>query len=539
MKRNLYILFILSIFSFNAFAVEISVLNKINVLLAEIVNEPNDSIKIEKLLTIVDLCPDTAPQRLEFAQKALEIAEKIKWQAGIGTCNFYMGLYYFFNQKQDLAIQTFLSAAENTDDPAIMVDSYGLISNLYSWRKEHDMAIKYAVQGWHAIENSDLLVLKGNANVYMGDAYRYKGDRDKADAHYLEASRLFDQDTSNTYLLTRISYLHTLRKTTTDDIYFVLRYALGMKYVYAYASNLERQLFTISLMKIATAYSDSGKNELINELELENKQKQTRLYIIGIILLLLMATILIWQNYKRKQANDKLAKANEELEKANEMKALFFGILNHDLRKPVAGLINYLQLKKAAPEMINPEDAVKFEQKTMDMTQSLLENMEDLLFWCKDQMQSFTPEFVTVNVSDLFSSMQDFFRYEQECLIDFEMPVKKLEIKTDLNYLKTIMRNLTSNACKSVMNIKDGKIEWSAKQDQQTIVLMIRDNGSGITDEKMNILKGKTVHNAKDGLGLQIVRDLSKTIHCEIEVESLPGQGSTFFLIFKENMIEI
>lgn len=100
--------------------------------------------------------------------------------------------------------------------------------------------------------------------------------------------------------------------------------------------------------------------------------------------------MLFLQIYKR-------SKTNKKLVEANEIRARFFSILNHDLRRPVGGLINYLQIKTEDPEILEAEEAVKFEHKTMETTKNLLATMEDLLFWSKSQMENFAPDIYLIH----------------------------------------------------------------------------------------------------------------------------------------------
>lgn len=97
------------------------------------------------------------------------------------------------------------------------------------------------------------------------------------------------------------------------------------------------------------------------------------------------------------------------------------------------------------------------------------------------------------------------------------------------------MRNLTANAIKALEGKENGKIEWNVIQKDNTIILSITDNGIGISPEKMKLLQhgSNKTSNIKDGLGLQIIHDLSKTINCRIEVAASSSEGSVFYLIFK------
>ena len=108
-----------------------------------------------------------------------------------------------------------------------------------------------------------------------------------------------------------------------------------------------------------------------------------------------------------------------------------------------------------------------------------------------------------------------------------------ISIFTDENYLKTIVRNLTSNAINVFTTTPNPTIIWKAWQENGVYYLSITDNGPGASKEQFKALyDDKEVVGIKTGLGLHLIRDLAKAIDCEISVDSRIGQGTTFVLKF-------
>jgi signal transduction histidine kinase len=112
----------------------------------------------------------------------------------------------------------------------------------------------------------------------------------------------------------------------------------------------------------------------------------------------------------------------------------------------------------------------------------------------------------------------------------FENP-SNLSLVTDENYLKTIVRNLTGNAVKALINVPNPTIVWKAFQENGNTILTITDNGKGASDNEFKALYDeKEVVGIKTGLGLHLIRDLSKAINCEIKVASEKEIGTTITL---------
>lgn len=276
----------------------------------------------------------------------------------------------------------------------------------------------------------------------------------------------------------------------------------------------------------------------INELKLSAKERQKWFFILGIGLLAIIGGLLFYQSSNRKKTNQKLQLLNSDLDQANKTKARFFSILNHDLRAPVANLIHFLHLQKDSPELLDKETKNKMQAKTISGAENLLSSMEDILLWSKGQMVNFKPRPKTVSVGHLFQDLQNHFYSEEKVTIVFENP-NGLELHTDEDYLKTIMRNLTGNAIKAFEHIIPGianrnpSIVWKAWQENNRTFLEITDNGIGATQEQFKALYvDNEVIGTKSGLGLHLIRDMAKAINCEISVASEIDHGTTFLLKF-------
>ncbi len=275
-----------------------------------------------------------------------------------------------------------------------------------------------------------------------------------------------------------------------------------------------------------------NKEIQLNKITLEAKEKQKWFYIFSICLLAIIGGLLFYQSSNRKKTNQKLQLLNAELDQANKTKTRFFNILNHDLRSPVANLIHFLHLQKDSPELLDEETKNRMQNQTITGAEDLLSTMEDILLWSKGQMENFKPQPKNVAVNQLFEDTQKAFSGYHKIKFEYLNPAN-ISIFTDENYLKTIVRNLTSNAIKVSTDSQNPTIIWKAWQENGISYLSISDNGSGASSNRFKALyDDKEVVGIKSGLGLHLIRDLAKTINCEISVDSKVGGGTTFTLKF-------
>ena len=274
------------------------------------------------------------------------------------------------------------------------------------------------------------------------------------------------------------------------------------------------------------------KNEAdIAKLSLATIEKQKWMMILGLIFLSIIGALFYYQSLVRKKTNRKLQILNIELDEANKAKARFMAILNHDLRSPVANLLQFLHLQKDNPELLDESNRKRLEDKTTSAVENLLVSMEDILMWSKGQMQNFKPQLKKTSVGSLFDDIKKHFESYENVQFKFINP-QNLTPNTDADYLKTIMRNLTGNAIKAIEKQSNPKIIWKAWEEKEVKYLSITDNGSGVSPQQLQSLFDANNLSTKSGLGLLLVRDLAKAISCEIKVNPRQEQGTTFVLKF-------
>jgi two-component system NtrC family sensor kinase len=96
--------------------------------------------------------------------------------------------------------------------------------------------------------------------------------------------------------------------------------------------------------------------------------------------------------------------------------------------------------------------------------------------------------------------------------------------------LNEAFMNLLNNACQSIQ--KSGQVGIETRKEGESVVISIRDTGSGIEREHLDKIfdPGFTTKGVGVGvgLGLAVAYSVIKEHNGSIEAESEPGQGSTF-----------
>ena len=489
---------------------------------------------------------------IEYGEKGLAHFKKIDSPQQSGTLYMNVGLIYAENKNYDRAEAYYKNAVaefKKIDYKIGLATVYGNLSNIM--KNERVKQIEYLTDAqiiWDEIapDHPNAIGNIGNLGVaYLSLAI----DLDNANmvkpqrSISLSKSQLLQK--AESYLTKAVTLCKGI-EFGRDLIFFTEQLAVleEMKGNYKQSNQYLKDFIQLndslysqdSKNKIAEA---EGKHQLemkntelaIKDLRISNQNKQRLFYLVGLCLLSVIALLIFIQSRSRKTHNTTLLKLNTELEEANKVKAKFFAILSHDLRSPLARLINFLHLQKEAPDLLSGQQAVIHQQKIVTSAETLLENMETVLLWGKGQMVNFKPAKKKIVVGNLFKQLDDAFKGYEKVQLSFS-DSENLEITNDENYLFTIMQNLTANALKALDGTASGLIQWKAeKQNDGKVTLSIADNGQGLSEDKREkLLNGQEITANKNGFGFHIVRDLAKAIDCNIEVESKPDKGTTFRL---------
>lgn len=228
--------------------------------------------------------------------------------------------------------------------------------------------------------------------------------------------------------------------------------------------------------------------------------------------------------------------AEEALREANDSKDKFFSIISHDLRSPFSVLLGYTEVMHSYFEEYSPEklkEEIKRVYLTAEKMYALLEN---LLTWSRVQRGAMQFEPERLELQEIVEDCLDLFLSKSE--------QKELRLKSsvpdglcvwgDHNMLKTIIRNLISNALKFTM--AGGEISISARQNAEQVEVAVSDTGLGIAAADLDKLFRIDVQFSETGtdgekgtgLGLNLCYDLVQRNGGDIRVESEIGKGTVF-----------
>ena len=355
-----------------------------------------------------------------------------------------------------------------------------------------------------------------------------KASLDKATLYYQRAVGLADsaQDLGNQHLLLG---LHAELEAAKGN--YKIAYQAMHQYHELYDS-IYSQDTKNKLAEAESNYFIDQKNAeiAIQKLTISNQRKIQWAFGLGSLLLLVIAFLFYRLSQNRRKSNQQLQQLNLSLDQANRQKAQLLAVLSHDLRHPLSNLIGLLHLQKNAPDLLTPELAQQNQANITANTEILLENLENMLLWSKEQMNQAGVEKQAVLVEDVFQRLYATFSVQNQFELVFDCPTG-LTIHTDPNYLWIIVQNLSSNSSKALQKAQNGKITWRAWNQDAKNYLSIEDNGPGFPIAVLQRFNQANTEIMLSGFGLQVVQDFAQKLGIELHFENLPSGGARIVLI--------
>lgn len=275
-------------------------------------------------------------------------------------------------------------------------------------------------------------------------------------------------------------------------------------------------------------------------------------------LLAWFATILIiiyiitkMTEYKRNEAKNK--KLYQMAKEREQLKTDFIANMSHELRTPlniITSASMLLEMKSQKEETVSSEyilDKLSHINQSSNRLRRLINNLIDIskfdsgFFECKCKNEN-----IVYVVEDIVHEVVDYAK-EKNIELIFDTEEEEIISFIDKEKIERVILNLLSNAIK--FTNENGKIEVYMKSDDNFIYITIKDNGIGISKEKIDHIFQRFYQvdnllsrgSEGSGIGLCIVDEIIRMHGGKINIESEINKGTTFEIVLnvsKSNFID-
>ncbi|WBA41533.1 ATP-binding protein [Hymenobacter canadensis] len=537
------------------------------------------------------------PHALRLQQQALTLARRLHDQDGIVRA--YTGIGGIHHERNDTlnALRNYQWALEKAYVKGVKVRTqlmlFGNLGNLYSYLGRYPQALLYTRRALQLARTSHDKVGESLYLAHLGTHYYQQNRLDLAEgllreaitqveplrSYRIEAGHLemlaivllLKDQLEEAETLTRRA-LRLARQTASQerilDGYNLMAEINASRHEYEQAFGWQNRFRDLNdslnsrsrlqtLAALQTRYETQGKEHQIRLLtqqgELQHLRNQELWAVVGALLLGLGGVFFLYWKLRQSRAalasnNVALHQATRELREVAASKDRLYAVVAHDLRGPVTSFVGVTELIEFYLRKGDEKGLRRLPALVRQSANSLNSLLDNLLSWAVSQTGELVSQPEWLSVDELFTEIEELYRTTAEAkqirLIASEAP--GLQVWSDLNMTRTILRNLVGNALKFTPSGGHIQLDAAAMPDNR-VLLTVADSGRGMPAEQLDALlrdSGSSpmmvsVSNSNNsrsgtGLGLPLCRAFVERLHGTLTVESTLGQGTVVQIQFPD-----
>jgi two-component system phosphate regulon sensor histidine kinase PhoR len=239
-----------------------------------------------------------------------------------------------------------------------------------------------------------------------------------------------------------------------------------------------------------------------------------------------------------------IARDITDLERVDAMRRDFIANVSHELRTPLTVVGGFVETLAEAPDLPASESRRYFDLM-LDHTRRMQHLLDDLLTLSRLESADHTLKDEPVNVPELVRAL----KAEAESLsrgrhrVSLEID-SSASLKGSLQEIRSALGNLVSNAVRYTPEGGEITLAWRERGGEG--VFSVTDTGEGIAAEHIPRLterfyrvdRSRSRETGGTGLGLAIVKHVLTRHGARMEIQSVPGKGSTFSAIFPASRLQ-
>ena len=236
---------------------------------------------------------------------------------------------------------------------------------------------------------------------------------------------------------------------------------------------------------------------------------------------------------EQKEIEQALIDARNHAEESDRLKSAFLANITHEVRTPLNAIVGFSDVLPMAQSEEERNELIKLIKQNNAHLLRLFDDMMNISKLEAGNQGEIVKD--TFELTPLFRELADKYlavALDKGLSISQDETAEPVLVHTDRDRLKEILNQYMNNAVKFTST---GGITLGSDKKPSSIRIWVRDTGKGIPADKCNEHLFERFVKVDDfvagtGLGLSICRSLADVLGGQVGVESVYGQGSTFWV---------
>ena len=339
---------------------------------------------------------------------------------------------------------------------------------------------------------------------------------------------------------------YALLQTLPEGIVLLNKFTKKQVYANKYMMRLLKDMGVDKFNQIIDSYIESKDNFSFKTFYV-NEENHTKISIAIEQVPKQNNLLIIVRDLDIEQQMESVYNSLQIIKERNKFKTEFLTRASSNLKKPINTIFEvnkFLDSKQEVYNYNNMKSYTKTVKQNSYRLKRLLNNIEEI---SKIEAGIYYRDFKVYDIVKYLEKLVVLcseYTKQKNINITFETNKREVLVYMDKEKIEKIILNILSNAIK--FTERGGEIAVSLIVDKKTVIIAIRDTGSGIPSNKIDFIfenfeqVNRSLSRTAEGtgVGLYLVKKLAQVHRVKVNVNSKIGYGSKFEIILKDNFLE-
>lgn len=252
-----------------------------------------------------------------------------------------------------------------------------------------------------------------------------------------------------------------------------------------------------------------------------------------------------FRTFELEQSNIELKVAKEKAEASNRLKTAFINNITHEIRTPLTGIMGFGQILASVD--LTMEEKNEYLEILKESSNRLIKTVNDFMdisLFTSNNIEIQNQAFSLIALFDDIYTKNKAESALKGLKFNYLAPSSDDEflISSDKDLLQKVINHLVDNAIKFT---KEGEISFGVEAKGQFLEFYVKDTGVGVNHDSSSLIfdsfMQENVTSTRgyegSGLGLSIAKKIVALFGGDIWVNSVKGEGSTFYFTIPFNKV--